>query len=258
MCLIAVAWRAHPRWPFALIANRDEYHARPATAADVQADAPEVYGGRDLEKRGSWLQFSARRRLAAVTNVRVGPAADPAPRSRGQLVTGFVRDPRDAGAYAAALTGSAMQYGRFNLLLWDGQRLVLAGNHPHYMHRPLPIGVHGLSNGALEPAWPKARRARAALDGWLQGEGAALDPELSPLFEALADERPAPDAQLPDTGVGLELERRLSPPFIRGEHYGTRCSSIVLVGGEHALFAERRYGPNGATLGERVQRIALR
>ena len=37
----------------------------------------------------------------------------------------------------------------------------------------------------------------------------------TPLFDSLADTTAAPDDLLPDTGVGLELERALSPPFRR-------------------------------------------
>ena len=72
MCLVAVAWRTHPRWPLALIANRDELHVRPAAPAGFDPDAPDVYGGRDLVQGGGWLQVSAHGRLAALTNVRDG------------------------------------------------------------------------------------------------------------------------------------------------------------------------------------------
>lgn len=34
MCLILFAWRAHPRWPLVVAANRDEFHHRPAAPAD--------------------------------------------------------------------------------------------------------------------------------------------------------------------------------------------------------------------------------
>ena len=36
------------------------------------------------------------------------------------------------------------------------------------------------------------------------------------------------DADLPETGVGLEWERILSPLFISSPDYGTRCSTIVM------------------------------
>ncbi|MGH8202960.1 MAG: NRDE family protein, partial [Steroidobacteraceae bacterium] len=118
MCLIAFAWRSHRRYPLVLIANRDEYHSRPAAAAGFDPEAAQVYGGRDLERGGGWLQISTRMRLATVTNVRAGPGAEEAARSRGWLVRDFVRGDSGAVGFAAALERTAGEYGRFNLLLW--------------------------------------------------------------------------------------------------------------------------------------------
>src|SRR5690606_4086999 len=73
MCLIALAFARHPRYPLALVANRDELHARPAAPAGPDPEQPDLHGGRDLEQGGSWLMVSRRGRLAAVTNVRVPP-----------------------------------------------------------------------------------------------------------------------------------------------------------------------------------------
>ena len=257
MCLIAFAWQVHPRWPLILIGNRDEWHARAATEAAFQPDAPQVYGGRDLEAQGGWLQVSAHSRLGTVTNVRLGPAAKAAPRSRGALVADFVRADIDGEGWLDALSADAADFGPFQLLLWDGSRLLLAGNQPSFFRQPIEAGVHGLSNGAFDAPWPKVRRLCAALEGWLASMGESVEPDLDPLFAALADTRVAPDDQLPDTGVGLELERRLSSPFVTGDRYGTRCSSIVLVGHEAITFFERRFGPNGVVLGESREQIAL-
>ena len=78
-----------------------------------------------------------------------------------------------------------------------------------------------------------------------------VDTDFEPLFAALADEQLAPDAQLPDTGVGLERERWLSPAFIRGEQYGTRASTVVAIGHDgDGVIAERRFGPRGRFDGE--------
>ncbi|TMH39012.1 MAG: NRDE family protein, partial [Betaproteobacteria bacterium] len=33
MCLIVLGWRADPRYPLLVAANRDEFHARPAAPA---------------------------------------------------------------------------------------------------------------------------------------------------------------------------------------------------------------------------------
>lgn len=260
MCLIAVAWQLDPRYPLALIANRDEFHGRPAAAAGFDPEHADVYGGRDLQAGGGWLMVSARGRLAVVTNVRDGLHPETAPRSRGALVHGFVAGDASAAAFAAHLAASAGEYGRYNLLLWDGEDLVFASNHPVFAAHPVVPGVHAMSNGALDAPWPKAMHATRALSAWLASEGPAAPIDahgLSSLFDALADTTIAPDALLPDTGVGIELERTLSPPFVRGERYGTRCSSVVLVDDARILFAERRYGPGGVRAGETLQAIAI-
>ena len=111
--------------------------------------------------------------------------------------------------------------------------------------------MHGISNGRLDAPWPKTRHLADALQAWVD----AGDDHLQPLWDALADERPAADAELPDTGVGLELERLLSPVFIRGETYGTRASTIIAVDHDGRGFIhERRFGPDGVFEGETVLR----
>ncbi len=254
MCLIAFAWRRHPRYPLVLIANRDELHARPSAAAGFDPEAPGIYGGRDLVEGGSWLQVSTRSRLAAVTNVRTGLTPVKRPRSRGWLVRDFVRDDEPARDYASGLNQSAAEYGPFNLLLWDGAELDFATNHPRPDRQAVTPGLHAMSNGAFDAPWPKSGHATQALSAWLSSAHSGTDRiapgALAPLFDALADATAAPDGLLPDTGVGLELERTLSPPFVRGEGYGTRCSSVVLAGHDHVVFAERRFGPSAAPAGE--------
>lgn len=260
MCLIAIAWRADPRYRLALIANRDEFHGRPTAAAGPDPVQPQLYGGRDLQAGGSWLMASTRGRLAAVTNVRAGVAPDTAPRSRGALVRGFAGAADSAEGFAAGLEATAREYGRFNLLLWDGEALVFASNHPRFAVQAVPPGVHAMSNGAFDAPWPKAMHATRALQSWLETESPQdrpVEQVIAPLFDALADTGQAPDALLPDTGVGLELERTLSPAFVRGATYGTRCSSVVLVGVDGTLlFAERRHGPQGRFDGTSIARLS--
>lgn len=249
MCLIALAWGVHPRYPLALIANRDEFHRRAAAPAGHDPEHVDVYGGRDLLQGGSWLMVSTRGRLAAVTNVRVGLNPEIAPRSRGTLVREFVAGDASTDAYLAALAADAPDYGRFNLVVWDGTELAFASNHPHYVTHAIAPGVHAMSNGAFDASWPKSTHATRALSSWLDGTANGA-PMLVELFDTLADTTPAPDAALPDTGVGLEFERALSPPFVRGETYGTRCSSVVLVNEDSITFVERRFGPDAQPAGE--------
>lgn len=244
MCLVLAAFQAHPRHALVLAANRDEYHARPsAPAAWV---APGVLAGRDLEAGGTWLALARGGRFAAVTNIRApGPARAGAP-SRGTLPLRAVQDPRPL---PAALEDLAPDLGAFN-----GCNL-LAGTAADLWHlstrgggpAPVPPGVHGLSNHLLDTPWPKVVRGKAALGAWLAAGGE----DLEGLFALLADRRPAPDADLPDTGVPRAWERTLSAAFIVAPGYGTRCSTVLLLdrdGG--ARFVERSFGPDGSLLGE--------
>lgn len=260
MCLVALAWRAHPRFGLALIANRDEFHGRPTAAAGFDPEIPEVYGGRDLLAGGSWLLASSRGRLAAVTNVRVGGSPEAAPRSRGRLVRDFAAGSVPALRFGAGLEADAAAFGRFNLLAWDGRTLAFASNHPGFALAEVAPGLHAMSNGAFDAPWPKCGHATHALAQWLDSPGACGQIDagaLAPLFDALADTTPAPDAALPDTGIGLALERALSPPFVLGDRYGTRCSTIVLVAEDAIVFAERRFAAGGVALGDSLATLPL-
>lgn len=241
MCLIALAWQAHPDYPLVVAANRDEFHQRPAAPARFWPEAPAVLAGRDLAAGGTWLGITRQGRFAALTNVRE-PDRAPGTRSRGLLVSAFLQGRDRPEAYAGAVAAAGADYSGFNLLVGDADSLWWVSNRAP---APLPVapGVHALSNHLLDTPWPKVRRARDGLARTLDA------PAVDALFALLADDRAAPDDELPDTGVGLAMERLLSPPFIRSAGYGTRCSSVLLAGRERILFAEQTYTADGT--GER-------
>jgi uncharacterized protein with NRDE domain len=254
MCLILLAWRAHPEYPLVFGGNRDEAYERPSAAAAFWADGPEIFGGRDLEMGGTWLGVARSGRLAAVTNYRDGAGAVAA-RSRGELTAAFLRGsaaPRDY--LKEVVAPHAQDFRGFSLIVGDQDTLFTFSNRGGGIEELTP-GVHGVSNHLLNTPWPKIVRGKQRLKALL-GAGEA---ELSAgLFQALADRAVAPDAELPDSGVGLQRERELSPAFIAGERYGTRATTVVLVSrrGE-VVFAERCFGARGAPLGETSQRFAL-
>ena len=249
MCVVALAWNAHPRWRLLLAGNRDEFHARP-TAALAPWPESALIAGRDLQSGGTWVGLDRRGRVAVVTNVRDGFAQPHVGPSRGALPVAFLADMADAAATTAELLANAQRYAPFNLVLADADGCWHVGNHP-LQREALTAGVHGISNGRLDAPWPKTRHLSNALRTWID----AGSDDLQPLWNALADERIASDAELPDTGVGIELERRLSPAFIRGDAYGTRASTIIAVDRDgRGFIVERRFGPNAAFAGETMLR----
>lgn len=249
MCLIAVAWNTDPELPLVLVANRDEFHGRPSLPLARWREQPRVLGGRDLQAGGGWLALHESGRLAAVTNVRA-MATQAGRLSRGQLVGDFVAGRDTALAYARAREADGADYGPFNLLAWDGSGFAIASNTPP-ASRMLEPGIFAVSNGSFDEEWPKQRRLAQRLGAWLRQRGAGHGETLEPLLAALADSSAAPDAELPDTGGGLERERWLSAAFIHSPSYGTRASSIVLVRRDgRTTFFERRFGPDGAAGGD--------
>ncbi|CAM5401878.1 NRDE family protein [Rhodanobacter lindaniclasticus] len=254
MCLIAFAWQVHPRWRLLLAGNRDEFHARPSAALARWDDAP-LIAGRDLQAGGSWLGVSDAGRCAVVTNVR-DPRDPQQGASRGLLIRDYLTGAEDATAHAARLLRVAADYRPFNLLTFDAQAAFHLGNRPAPQAQAVMPGVHGLSNADFNTPWPKTRALMQRLQRWIDDDGAA---DFTALFDALADETTAPDEQLPDTGVGIELERRLSSAFIRGADYGTRASTVVAIDHDGVgVIAERRFGPQGRSLGQTMLRFGSR
>jgi uncharacterized protein with NRDE domain len=101
--------------------------------------------------------------------------------------------------------------------------------------------VYALSNNFLDTPWPKVTRLKQALTDQLQ-----LRWSDEAMLELMHDRQPADDEDLPDTGIGKQWERMLSPAFIVSEEYGTRCTSLIRQdqNGEFS-FTERSFGRDG-------------
>jgi uncharacterized protein with NRDE domain len=234
MCLLVAAFKVHQDYPFVLVGHRDEFHARPTTDLAWWEDG--ILAGRDLQAGGTWLGLSRDGRLAVVTNYRGPGAVPPDAPSRGLLIPEFLRGDDPAPDFAAALAARAPAYSGFNLLAFDGSSFAYCGNRPSAGVETLGPGVYGLSNARLDTPWPKVLRTRERVREMLS------QPQVrsASLFAALADREPAQDSQLPDTGIGTQLERLLSPPFIVGPEYGTRCTTLVLIRADGRITVEER------------------
>jgi uncharacterized protein with NRDE domain len=247
MCLIGLALDAHPRFPLVIAANRDEFFDRATAPLDwwrTSPDTPWLLGGRDLEAGGTWMALSEHGRVGMLTNVRDPSRHRPDAPSRGALVTAWLDGAEDwaKGHNPFNLVGGDLRNGRW---WWRSDRQSAT---------PLAPGVHALSNAALNEPWPKVRRLSSAMQAALHTDDDSL---MASLFALLADRSIAADADLPDTGIGVERERVLSPIFIATPEgrYGTRCSTVVL--GEHLQESwrlsviERTYDRYGGSAGER-------
>ena len=218
MCVVALAWRVHPDWPLILVGNRDEFHERPSAALAAWDDGSGIVAGRDLQAGGTWLgAHGPSGRVVVVTNVR-GAMPDPAKESRGALVVDMLRG---EGRFADPAATDLDRFNAFNLFAVDGEARLLT-NRPGARILSLEPGVHALANEPIDRPCPRAERLRAAL-------GAVVDAGI------------APDGLL-DT-----LTATSDPAlFLRGEVYGTRCSTLIAVAADGtARVTERRYEAGG-------------
>jgi uncharacterized protein with NRDE domain len=251
MCLVVAAIAAHPRYPLVIAANRDEFHRRASLAAHWWDDG--FLAGRDLTAGGAWFGINRPGRWALLTNVREPARHDPAAPSRGAWVPRLLQAHDDPGPALHRLQAAMSQHNGLNLLAGVGARAFWASNrHPGVL--ALEPGVHGLSNAALDTPWPKLNRTVSALRDWCADPKA----DLEDAFALLGDRRIARDDELPSTGIPLEWERRLSCPFIVGDDYGTRCSTVLTIDHDRrATFVERSFDSSGRIAGEARHQFPL-
>lgn len=217
MCLILLAWKARSDLSLVVAANRDEFHARPASQAAFWPDQPSILAGRDLEAQGTWMGVSRGGRFASVTNFRGG--RDPsAAESRGALVSRFLEDSATAGDYARSAAANGSRYSGFNLLVADGDELWWASNRAEGARRLEPGGTYALGNNLLDTTEVIEVRERFS----------STPSSVEPLFSLLASAK------------------------IMAPVYGTRCSTVLLSRTKgRTQYSERTYdehGNEGATV----------
>ena len=252
MCLIFTAWQLAPAATLVVAANRDEYHDRD-TAPLHWWDDEDILAGRDLEAGGTWMGVTRSGRFAAVTNYRSAEGHRTDAESRGALVADFLRGSDAVEESLRRVVDGGRRYNGFSMIAGDGERLGWCSNRVPGVHVLAP-GLYGLSNHLLDTPWPKVAEGKIAL------EPALSDPVLDPrrLLAVLDDRRPAPDARLPDTGVGRERERWLSSRFVVGDAYGTRSSSVLAFGTDGTVsFAERTFDRHGSMTSEAREAFTL-
>jgi uncharacterized protein with NRDE domain len=244
MCVLAIAWSAHPRWRLVLAGNRDELHSRPARPLARWSTPPHLLAGKDLMSGGTWLGVSEQGRIAVVTNLRGFGAARLGLPSRGILLKDMLAG---EGEYTRPSDTQLMEFNAFNVIEIESARATFLSNRPSTVRQLLTPGVYGLSNGALDAPWPKTVQLKTILSDWMAG--CAQKPKQ--LLDGLRED------VLPLVGDGsavpsdISQEAAISPIFIKNPVYGTRCSTVVAVDDlGRGQIAERRFDAEGNMSGE--------
>jgi uncharacterized protein with NRDE domain len=240
MCILFIAINQHSEHPLIVCANRDEIFARPTLQAHFWNDRPYLLAGKDQQAGGSWLGITTHGRFAAITNIRTGEPSLTGKRTRGELVT-MALEP-DSKFCLDWLLEYSDQYNPFNLVYGSLNQLCCYNSLEKKQTR-LVTGYHAISNGSLDDVWPKMVRGQQHLQQLITAQKKLRSEQL---FSLLTDSTQVPDTELPDTGVPLAWERKLSSIFISGQEYGTRSSSLLMLNNTGNVdFFERAYDQTG-------------
>ena len=250
MCIAVFQWSPDAESPLLLAANRDEHFERPTQAMHWWPQA-NVLAGRDLKADGAWLGVTRHGRFALITNIRNPAVRKTGAPSRGQIIRRYLEETQSAGEFVAALAAIADQYEGFNLLcgtLGENERALWFLNSVEAAPRLLVSGLYALSNASLDTPWPKITRIKAGFRHAL----AERDPHAQNerLFRLLGNTTHVADRDLPQTGVPLDWERKLSSISVRREGYGTRASTVMRIVNGHGQVTELNHNED-STVGAR-------
>jgi uncharacterized protein with NRDE domain len=241
MCLILFSFKNHPEYPLILAGNRDEFYGREAQQAHFWNSIPSMLAGKDLRAGGTWLGVSGKGEFGAVTNYRDLRNPINGDRSRGEIIPGFLAQNGSIEKKLHQVKKNYPKYSGFNLLAGNADQLYYLNNINRQFRKVNP-GINGVSNAFLDTSWPKVEKAKVAF----RQATKPTSIDRGKILQLLQDSESFPQEILPDTGLDPEMEKAVSPIFIKTENYGTRCSTLLTIDNEGQVhFTEKTYHING-------------
>lgn len=246
MCLALIVISEHLLYPIIILSNRDEFYQRKSIAAHFWSEEPGIFAGRDSVAKGTWLGVNKKGCFALVTNYRDPKKYSNLKLSRGLLVSNYLLKCGRISLleYVKKAAEIAADYNPFNLVVGNLNEIYYYSNVTNKAQK-LAAGIHGISNHLLNTPWYKVERAKT-LFSQIKNEFlncTERNKMRDLLFPILADTQSAPNNLLPDTGVGMDLEKMLSSIFVSipSREYGTRSSSVILFEQGNISFSEKIY-----------------
>lgn len=223
MCLIVFGINVHSDFPFILMGNRDEFYKRP-TKNLFFWEQENFYAGKDLDAGGTWLAVAESGKFAALTNIRDPKNIKSTAISRGQIITDFMKSELSTDAFLNKLVENKANYNGFNLVCGYFDKPFFFNSLSEKI-MPLQSGIYALSNDTLDSNWPKVITIKADFNKLIENNSIQRkDYQLIMCNKNYYDKK-----LLPNTGVGDEMEKLLSPIFIESPIYGTRSTTAIFL-----------------------------
>jgi len=230
LCIFALSINNHSKYKLILASNRDEFFNRETQFAHHWKDS-DIFAGKDLKMGGTWLGINKKKQLGILTNYRNPLLVDMSYKSRGMLILDYLNQEISIDKWRENIEKE--NYNPFNIILGPLHNLHYYSNIKKELTK-LNDGIHVLSNGFLNEAWPKTEKLRklftealACRDAWPCVS--TWDNLHSKLIEIMQDEEKFAIETLPNTNIPKEMEYFLSSIFINSEKYGTRATTIITI-----------------------------
>lgn len=241
MCLILIAYRIDSETPLIVGANRDEHYARPTAGAEFWSDKPNIFAGRDLQARGTWLGVSTDGRFAAIANRNRVNEVDEKHCSRGLLVSDFLNCDLAGRVFISNI--DCDRYNGFNLVVYDGQELTFFSNCER---DPIVLtpGFFAITNNAFGES---TKRSRLAIDRFSKLTGLTNVYDIFAVLQLKSDDREIFDREKDASSESQAI-------FVQGDSFGTRSSTVVIYSENNLVFCEQQYR-NDSQFGNFTQRV---
>ncbi len=245
--------------PIALISNRDEFRGRMST--EIQGwnlqysdRGNQIFGPRDEEQKGTWFacENKWKGKWAVLTNIRDLKAHKDNMKSRGGIITEFLRNSISAKSFLSQLNKTANDYNFFNLIFSDEHEIIFFNSKTLEQKVIFTYGedkkcIFGLSNGTLDSNWLKVSITKSIFLKYFSENMQSQESDYYWHYfrKEMMNKNRYELAELPNTGVSQEMEIFLSSLFIDGDKYGTRSTLFFGVEEKPAIFLyEQTYTQN--------------
>ena len=201
---------------------------------------------------GAWLAINKHGYLAAITNISEGTRTAQDLTTRGDIVTAFLDGKVKAEKFAKILRNRHGSYNGFNLIIYDGTTLYWDSNRSGRGEK-ISCQSFAVSNTTPNNRWRKTERLKKRFKRAIEDPSSDLTNRLLSILMPSSCNKTSESV-----GSTTRLNTLKENIFIRGNNYGTRCSSVILFGSDGLVsFTERRFNSSGEITGQNTVNINL-
>jgi uncharacterized protein with NRDE domain len=223
------------KYKLIIAGNRDEFLSRPSSRAHFWSDFPSILGGVDQGRLGTWMGINTNGDFSFLTNVRTHPSKLVKKKSRGLLVSNYLKT---GNSLFFLQNINSKEYSPYFLVVGNVNDCMYLASNSEILELKDNI-VYGLSNApSHDEKWPKVEIGKKKFSEIINDECNLVEK----LFNLLKDVTQPCEEDMPEPVYNKEIEQELSSIcvdcMIGDERYGTRTHTVILVDYQDNVYFE--------------------